>query len=89
MGKESAYNAEYIRDVGSVPGLGTSPGIGNGNPSQYSCLENSMGRRVWWATVHGVTEWDMTEHLAPSPPLNASRDRGITTLHFIEVISML
>ena len=43
-------------DVGSIPGLGISPGMGNGNPFQYSCLENSMDRRTWWATVHGVTE---------------------------------
>ena len=43
-------------DAGSVPGLGRSPGEGNGNPLQYSCLENSMARGAWWATVHGVTQ---------------------------------
>ena len=45
-----------------VPSLGQedSPGEGNGNPLQYSCLENSMDRGAWWATVHGVTESDMT-----------------------------
>ena len=43
-------------DVGSIPGLGRSPGVGNGNPLQYSCLENSMDRGVWWATVHGVVQ---------------------------------
>ena len=48
-------------DVGSIPGLGRSPGEGNGYPLQPSCLENSMHRGVWWATVHGVTESDMTE----------------------------
>ena len=42
-------------DPGSIPGLGRSPGEGNGNPLQYSCLENSMSREAWWATVHGVT----------------------------------
>ena len=42
-----------IRDVGSVPGLGRSPGEGNGDPLQYSCLENPMDRGAWWATVHG------------------------------------
>ena len=47
-----------------TPGLGISPGIGNGNPLQYSCLENSMDRRVRWARVHGVTSLDMTEWLA-------------------------
>ena len=48
------------REVGSIPALGRSPGEGNGNPLQYSCLENPMDRRGWWATVHGVTELDMT-----------------------------
>ena len=51
--KESAYNA---RGPGSIPGLGKSPGVGNGNPLQYSCLENSMDRGAWQAIVHGVTE---------------------------------
>ena len=58
-GKESAYNA---RDLGSIPGLDKSPGEGNGYPLQYSCMENSMDRESWWATVHGITrELDMTE----------------------------
>ena len=42
--------------VGSVPGLGRSPGEVNGNPHQYSCLEDPMDRGAWWATVHGVTK---------------------------------
>ena len=41
-------------DMGSIPGSGRFPGGGNGNPLQYSCLENSMDRRSWWAIVHGV-----------------------------------
>ena len=49
----SACNAG---DPGSIPGLGRSPGEGNGNPLQYSCLENSMDRGAWRATVHGVAE---------------------------------
>ena len=49
--KESAFNAG---DPGSISGLGRSPGEGNGYPLQYSCLENSMDRGVWPATVHGV-----------------------------------
>ena len=51
--KASAYNAG---DPGSIPGLGRSSGEGNGNPLQYSCLENPMDRGTWWATVHGVTK---------------------------------
>ena len=48
-------------DVGSIPGSGRSPGEGNGNPLQYSCLENPMDRGAWQATVHGVAkELDMT-----------------------------
>ena len=43
-------------DVGSIPGLGRSPGKKNSNPLQYSCLGNSMDRGNWWATVHGVTK---------------------------------
>ena len=50
---ESAYNAG---DLGSIPGPGRFPGEGNGNPLQYSCLENPMDRGSWWTTVHGVTE---------------------------------
>ena len=53
MVKASAYNA---RDMGSIPGSGRSPGEGNGNPLQYSCLENHMDRGAWWATVHGVAK---------------------------------
>jgi len=52
-GKESVCNAE---DPGLIPRLGRSPGEGNGNPPQYSCLENSMDRGVWQATVHGVSK---------------------------------
>ena len=49
--KASACNAG---DLGSIPGLGRSPGEGNGNPLQYSCLENPMDGGVWWSVVHGV-----------------------------------
>ena len=52
-GKASACNAG---DPGSIPGWGRSPGEGNGNPLQYSCLENPMDGGAWWATVHGVTK---------------------------------
>ena len=51
--EESACNAG---DLGSIPGSGKSPGEGNDNPLQYSCLENPMDGGVWWATVHGVAK---------------------------------
>ena len=50
--KNLPVNAGDIRDVGSVPGLGRSPGGGHGNPLQYSCLEYPMDRGAWWAAVH-------------------------------------
>ena len=60
-GKESARNEG---DLGSVPGLGKSPGEGGSNPLQYSCLENSMDWGSWWAIVHGVTKsWTRLEWL--------------------------
>ena len=49
-------NLPAMRQPGSIPGLGRSPGEGNGNPLQDSCLENSMGRGAWPATVHGVAK---------------------------------
>ena len=54
-GKEPSVSAGDTRDVGSIPGSGRAPGVGNGNPLQ-SCLENSIDRGAWWATVHGVTK---------------------------------
>ena len=47
-------NARDARDMSSIPGLGRSAGVGNSNPSKYSCLENSKDRGDWWATVQGV-----------------------------------
>ena len=52
-GKASACNSG---DLGSIPGSGSSPGEGNGNPLQYSCLENPMDRGAWWAAVRGVAK---------------------------------
>ena len=54
--KNPPANAGDKRDMSLIPGPGRSPGVGNGNPLQYACLENSMYRRVWQATVHGVTK---------------------------------
>ena len=54
--KNLPANAGDIRDVDSIPGLGRSPGGGYGNPLQYSCLENPMDRRPWWAKIHRVAK---------------------------------
>ena len=61
-GKESACNAGDIGDMGSVPGQEDSPGRGNSNLLQYSCLKNPMDGGAWWATGQRVTESDTTNH---------------------------
>ena len=58
VSKESACNAG---DLGLIPGSGRSPSEGNGNPLQYSCLEDTMDGGAWWAKVHVVAELDRTE----------------------------
>ena len=57
--KNLPAKAGDIREVGSIPGSGRSPGVGNGNPVQYSCLENPMDRGTWWATVYRVAKSQM------------------------------
>ena len=59
--KNPPANAGAIRDVGLISELGRAPEGGHGNPLQYSCLENSMDRGVWMATVHDVTESDWSD----------------------------
>ena len=56
MVENPSANAGDTEDAGLIPGSGRSPGVGNGNPLQYSCLENSMDRGAWWATVHGAAK---------------------------------
>ena len=70
MGKELACNAGDTRDMDLIPGLGRSPGGGHGDPLQYSCLENPMGRGDWRATAHGVTKESDTAERAN----NTNRD---------------
>ena len=60
--KNPLANAGDTRDSGVIPRLRRSPGVGNGNPFQSSCQENSMEREAWQAKVHGVTDSDTTEH---------------------------
>ena len=55
-GSDGKASTRNVGDPGSIPGSGRSPGEGNGNPLQYSCLENSMDGGAWWAAVHGVTK---------------------------------
>ena len=66
VGKESACHAG---DLGSIPGLERSPGEGNGNPLQYSGLENPMDRGAWQATVHGIYGARVGQDLVTKPPL--------------------
>ena len=59
--KKLSVNAGDVRDGSLIPGLGRSPGGRHGDPLQYSCLENSMDREAWWATVHRVAEVNRAE----------------------------
>ena len=60
--KNLPASARDERDSSSIPGSGRSPGVGNGNVLQYSCLEDPMGREPQRATIHAVTELDTTDH---------------------------
>ena len=64
MVKNPPADAGDTGDPGLSPGSVRSPGVGNGNPLQYSCLGHSMDRVSWWATVHGASESDITEQLS-------------------------
>ena len=82
VSNESACNAG---DLGSIPGSGRSPGEGNGNPLQYPCLENSMYRGGWWATVHGITKgqtWLSHQHNRPKTTGPSIVDMAIEALSF-------
>ena len=88
--KNPPANAEDIRDTSSIPGLGRSLGVGNGNQLQYSCLENSMDRGVWWATEWSHKESDTTEQPSTTQHIQhiSTEDYtvlSITVLHFTKV----
>ena len=69
--KNLPADAGDARGMGPIPGSGRSPGAGNGNPFQYSCLENPMAGGAWWVTVPGATEEsDTTEHAHTNVPWN-------------------
>ena len=79
VGKESACSAA---DLGSIPGSGRSPGEGNGNPLQYSCLENPIHRGAWWAIVHGVARVRHNLATKPPPPLSQHESLSLNGLCF-------
>ena len=81
--KASVYNTG---DPGSIPGLGRSPGEGNGNPLQYSCLENPMDRGAWWATIRGVSKgWTRLSHFTSAPSMKClDGGRGLGTPNLIK-----
>ena len=56
FGSDDKASAYSVGELGSIPGSGRSSGEGNGNPLQYSCLENFMDREAWWATVHKISK---------------------------------
>ena len=83
-GKASAWNAG---DPGLIPGLGRYPGEGNGNPLQYSCLENSMDGGAWWATVHGVSK--SQTRLSDFPSLPYSLPLSTLMSYFSDSLTLL
>ena len=84
--KNSPAKAGDIRDMGLIPGSGRSPGGGHGNPPQYSCLENPMDRGAWWATVHRVTESDMTERLSTHARYSVGSHQPITSYVIVYIL---
>ena len=85
-GKESACQCGA---TGSIPGLGRSPGGGNGNPLQYSCLESPVDRGTWWAIVHGVTKtWRLPSDWACTHTFMCDWDLRVPILNFHFVLSL-
>ena len=84
-GSEGKASSCSAGDLGLIPGSGRSPGVGNGNPLQYSCLENPMDGEAWWATVHVVTKsWTWLRDFTfpfhfPKPGMEDSTSKEVTT----------
>ena len=74
---------EMQEDVGSIPGSGRSPGVGNGNPLQYSCLGNLMDRGAWRAAAHGVAE-ESDADLVTKTTNNPGSERPVSTMSIPE-----
>ena len=85
-GKESACQCKRHRDAGSISGSGRAPGVGNGNPLQYSCPEISMDRGNWWDTVHRVTKSRTTAERLSS--LRSSDSRDLSDAYHMEPSSL-
>ena len=83
MVKNTPTNAVDVGDMGSIPGLERSPGGGHGNPLQYSCLENTMDREAWWATVYSREDLDTTEAICTRALLFYSTCFKEPAFHFI------
>ena len=89
MVKNPPVNAGDVRDVGLIPGLRRSPGGGHGNPLQYSCLENPMGRGAWWATVHRVPQSNMTKAAQHTAQTKKGNLVNHILLFFIKVMAVV
>ena len=84
--KNPPANAGDSRDAGSIPELGRYPGEGHDNPLQYSCLENLMDRRAWWAMVHRVANsWTQMKRLSTHSSCNEKKN---TYIFFTNIISI-
>ena len=80
MVKNPPANAGDIGDEGTIPAWGRSPGEGNGNPLQYSCLGNPLDTGAWWATVHGVAKSQIGLSTAQLAIANFQKDRFLVQL---------
>ena len=75
-------------DVGLIPQVGRTPGEGNGNPFQYSCLENSRDRGAWQAIGHGFAELDTTEHGTVHSKKQLSASSTLLGIHYLDLLTM-